>query len=227
MGHFEVLEPLGAGGMGEVFKARDQRLNRLVALKFLPETAQGAARDRFEREALAIAALNHPHICTLYEVGSEDGRPYLVLELVEGDSLAQRMAGTPQPVAMAAGLIETLARAIHAAHQQGVVHRDLTPANVLLTAEGIPKITDFGLAKLLIGGGDLRTHTGELLGTPSYMAPEQAASRHHAISASCSPAGHRSRPSRRLRRRARCSPTSHWRRRGCVPSYRATWRRSA
>src|SRR5262249_57173894 len=104
----------------------------------------------------------------------------------------QGLAGTPQPVAMATGLVETLARAIHAAHQQGVVHRDLTPANVLLTAEGMPKITDFGLAKLLIGGGDLRTATGELLGTPSYMAPEQAASRHHPNRV----AAHRVRPGR-------------------------------
>ena len=182
---YTVLGVLGRGGMGVVYRAWQQDLNRSVAIKMVHGGAQAspAILARFRVEAEAVARLKHPNLVQIHGIGQQAGSPYLVLELVEGDSLAQRLAGTPQPVAMAAGLVETLARAIHAAHQQGVVHRDLTPANVLLTAEGIPKITDFGLAKLLIGGGDLRTHTGELLGTPSYMAPEQAASRHHAISA--------------------------------------------
>ena len=116
-------------------------------------------------------------------MGQHAGSPFLVLELVEGRAWRSGWPARPQPAAWAAELVETLARAIHAAHQQGVVHRDLTPANILLTADGVPKITDFGLAKLLVGGGDLRTQTGELLGTPSYMAPEQAAGRHAAIGA--------------------------------------------
>ena len=176
---YEIREILGWGGMGVVYRAWQQGLSRSVAIKMVHAGAQAspAVLARFRVEAEAVARLKHPHIVQIHDVGQQAGSPYLVLELVEGDSLARRLAGTPQPVAWAAGLVETLARAIHAAHQQGVVHRDLTPANVLLTAEDIPKITDFGLAKLLIGGGDLRTQTGELLGTPCYMAPEQAAGR--------------------------------------------------
>src|SRR5262249_24246467 len=157
--------------------------NRSVAIKMVHAGAQAslATLDRFRVEAEAVARLKHPNIVQIYDVGQDAGSPYLVLELVEGRHLAQRLARPPQPVAWAAGLVETLARAIHAAHQQGVVHRDLAPANVLLTADDIPNITDFGLAKLIIGGGELRTQTGELLGTPSYMAPEQAASRPLAI----------------------------------------------
>jgi serine/threonine protein kinase/WD40 repeat protein/predicted Zn-dependent protease len=180
---FTVLGVLGRGGMGVVYRAWQHHLNRSVAIKMVHAGAQAspAMLARFRVEAEAVARLRHPHIVQIHDVGQQAGSPYLVLELVEGRNLAQRVSGTPQPVAWAAGLLETLARAIHAAHEQGVVHRDLTPANVLLTAEGIPKITDFGLAKLIKGGGELRTQTGELLGTPSYMAPEQAASRHHAI----------------------------------------------
>jgi serine/threonine protein kinase len=125
---------------------------------------------RFRVEAEAVARLQHPNIVQIFDVGQYQGSPFLVLELIEGCNLAQRTAGTPQVARWSAELVETLARAIHAAHQQGVVHRDLTPANILMAADGMPKITDVGLAKLLIGGGELRTHTGELLGTPSYMA---------------------------------------------------------
>jgi WD40 repeat protein len=138
---------------------------------------------RFKVEAEAVARLQHPNIVQVHDVGRHAGSPFLVLELVEGDNLAQRVAGTPQPAPWSAELVEALARAIHAAHQQGVVHRDLTPANVLLTADGTPKITDFGLAKLLVGGVGPRTVTGELLGTPSYMAPEQATGRQREIGA--------------------------------------------
>jgi tetratricopeptide (TPR) repeat protein len=180
---YEILGVLGRGGMGVVYRAWQKGLNRLVAVKMIHAGAQAspAILARFHVEAVAVARLQHPNIVQVHDVGEHAGSPFLVLELIEGRSLAQRVAGTPQPARWAAELVETLARAISAAHQQGVVHRDLTPANILLTAQGVPKITDFGLAKLIIGGGDLRTQTGELLGTPSYMAPEQAASLHHAI----------------------------------------------
>jgi WD40 repeat protein/Tfp pilus assembly protein PilF len=180
---YTVLGVLGRGGMGVVYRAWQQDLNRPVAIKMVYAGAQDspAILDRFRVEAEAVARLKHQNIVQIHDVGRHAGSPYLVLELVEGHNLAQRLAGTPQPVAWAAGLVETLARAIQAAHDQGVVHRDLTPANVLLTTDGIPKITDFGLAKLIKGGQELRTQTGDLLGTPSYMAPEQAASRNQAI----------------------------------------------
>jgi serine/threonine protein kinase len=138
---------------------------------------------RFRVEAEAVARLQHPNIVQIHEVSQYAGCPYLVLEIVEGPNLARSLAGTPQAIPSAVELVETLARAIHSAHRQGVVHRDLTPANILLTADGVPKITDFGLAKIVIGGRGLHTQTGELLGTPSYMAPEQAASRHRAVGA--------------------------------------------
>jgi predicted ribosomally synthesized peptide with SipW-like signal peptide len=171
--------------MGVVYRAWQKGLNRSVALKMVHAGAQASPQvlARFRVEAEAVARLQHPNIVQIHEVGQHARSPFLVLELVEGRSLAQGLDGTPRPVRPAAELVETLARAIHSAHRQGVVHRDLTPANILLTLDDRPKITDFGLAKLVIGGGDLRTVTGELLGTPSYMAPEQAASRHRAIGA--------------------------------------------
>jgi eukaryotic-like serine/threonine-protein kinase len=182
---YEVLGVLGRGGMGVVYRAWQEGLNRLVAVKMVHAGAQANPKvlSRFRVEAEAVARLQHPNIVQVHEVGEHAGSPFLVLELVEGCSLAKCLAGTPRPARQAAELLETLARTIHYAHRQGVVHRDLTPANVLLTADGQPKITDFGLAKLIIGGGDLRTQTGELLGTPSYMAPEQAASQHEVIGA--------------------------------------------
>jgi tetratricopeptide (TPR) repeat protein len=181
----EVLGVLGRGGMGVVYRVWQEGLNRSAAVKMVHAGAQADPKvlSRFRVEAEAVARLQHPNIVQVHEVGQHAGSPYLVLELVEGSDLSRRIAGTPQPARWAAELVETLARAIDAAHGQGVVHRDLTPANILLTADGRPKITDFGLAKLIIGGGDMRTQTGELLGTPSYMAPEQAASRHQAIGA--------------------------------------------
>jgi WD40 repeat protein/tetratricopeptide (TPR) repeat protein len=182
---YEVLGVLGRGGMGVVYRAWQKGLNRSVALKMVHAGAQASPQvlARFRVEAEAVARLQHPNIVQIHEVGQHTGSPFLVLELVEGRSLAQRLDGTPRPAREAAELVETLARAMHSAHCRGVVHRDLTPANVLLSADDQPKISDFGLAKLLFGGGDLRTQTGELLGTPSYMAPEQAASRHDAIGA--------------------------------------------
>jgi WD40 repeat protein len=180
---YEVLGVVGRGGMGIVYRAWQRGLNRLVAIKMVHAGAQAgpAVRARFRVEAEAAARLRHPHIVQVHDVGQHAGAPFLVLELVEGQTLAKQIAGTPQPDAWAAELVETLSRATHAAHEEGVVHRDLTPSNILISAEGMPKITDFGLAKLLVGAGDLRTATGELLGTPSYMAPEQADGRHATI----------------------------------------------
>src|SRR5262249_14198135 len=135
-------------------------------------------RARFRLEAEAVARLQHPNIVQVFEVGEDDGCPYLALEYVEGGSLTDRLGGSPLPVQMAAQLVETLAPAVHFAHRQGIVHRDLKPANILLTADGTPKIADFGLAKHLDGGSALSgvapTQTGSILGSPSYMAPEQA-----------------------------------------------------
>jgi WD40 repeat protein len=190
---YEVLEELGRGGMGVVYKARRLDLQRTVALKMILTGAGERDVARFRTEAAAVARLHHPNIVQVYDVGAAGSRPYLVLEFVAGGSLKRRLAGAPLPAIEAARLLETAARAVDAAHLQGVLHRDLKPANVLL-AEGtgnreqgtadetsllfpvpcslFPKIADFGLAKLC--GGEEVTRTGEVVGTPSYMAPEQA-----------------------------------------------------
>jgi serine/threonine-protein kinase len=172
---YEVEAVLGVGGMGVVFRARHLRLNRLVALKMTLAGAYAGPRERerFQREAEAVAALRHPNVVQIHDVGDSDGRPYFTMEYVEGGSLAQKLVGTPQPARQAAALMATLAAAVHAAHQGGIVHRDLKPANVLLTADGTPKVTDFGLARR-VGGEAGLTRTGTAVGTPSYMAPEQA-----------------------------------------------------
>jgi tetratricopeptide (TPR) repeat protein/predicted Ser/Thr protein kinase len=179
---YEVLDELGRGGMGVVYRARQTGLKRLVALKMIRAGEHAGAEEvaRFRAEAEALARLQHPNIVQVYEVGECDGRPFFSLELVEGGSLAQRLAGTPQLPREAAALLETLARAVDAAHRAGVIHRDLKPANVLLTPDGVPKITDFGLAKRLdveVG----QTQSGAIMGTPSYMAPEQAAGKSREI----------------------------------------------
>ncbi|TMQ30657.1 MAG: serine/threonine protein kinase, partial [Planctomycetota bacterium] len=179
---YEVEAVLGRGGMGVVFKAWHLRLNRPVALKMLLAGAYAAPQDlaRFQREAEAEAGLRHPHIVQVHDVGEHDGRPYFTMEFVEGGSLAQKLAGTPQPARQAAALVASLAEAVQVAHQGGIVHRDLKPANVLLAADGTPKITDFGLARRLEGGAGV-TQSGVPLGTPSYMAPEQARGQTRAI----------------------------------------------
>ncbi len=171
---FKVLGELGRGGMGAVYKAWQVRLKRVVAVKVIRADAyadQGAAA-RFQAEAEAAARLQHPNIVPVFEVGEHEGMGYLVLEYQAGGGLDRRLAGMLQDPKDSACLIETLARAIHYAHQNGIVHRDLKPANVLLTEDGVPKISDFGLAKLL-ERDDRLTQVGDILGTPSYMAPEQ------------------------------------------------------
>ncbi|HEV3023205.1 MAG TPA: protein kinase, partial [Pirellulales bacterium] len=172
---YEVEALVGRGGMGVVFRARHLRLNRRVALKMVLAGAYASPqeRERFQREAQAAAALRHPNVVQIHDVGDSDGRPYFTMELVEGGSLAEKLAGKPQPARQAAALLATLAGAVQQAHQGGIVHRDLKPDNVLLTADGTPKISDFGLARRLDGGADL-TRSGTAVGTPSYMAPEQA-----------------------------------------------------
>jgi len=171
---YAMLGKLGAGGMGVVYKARHLKLGRVVALKMI--LAGGHAREeelaRFRTEAEAIARLQHPNIVQVHEVGEHDGLPFFSLEFCPGGSLDRKLGGTPLPPREAARLVETLARAMHAAHGKNVIHRDLKPANVLLGEDGTPKITDFGLAKKLDNAG--QTASGAIMGTPSYMAPEQA-----------------------------------------------------
>ena len=171
----EILSELGRGGMGVVYKARQIRLNRLCALKIIlpPEQNDAVFHARFLAEAETIAKLRHPNVVQIYGLGDHDGRPYFEMEYIEGGSLAGRLTGTPWEPGPAARMVAVVARAIGDAHRLGIIHRDLKPANVLLTADGEPKVSDFGLAKSL--ASDLRlTHTGQLLGTPCYMAPEQA-----------------------------------------------------
>ncbi len=179
---YEVLDELGRGGMGVVYLARHLKLNRMVALKMILAGAHAGEDDlaRFKTEAEAIARLQHPHIVQVYEVGEHDGSPFCALELCGAGSLEKSLGGKPLPPAEAARLTVLLARAVHHAHQHNIVHRDLKPANVLLVGEPDaplvncqPKITDFGLAKLLDVGAT-QTRTGAVMGTPSYMAPEQA-----------------------------------------------------
>jgi tRNA A-37 threonylcarbamoyl transferase component Bud32 len=171
---YEVLGVLGRGGMGVVYKARQKGLGRLVALKMIlhADHAGRAERQRFQAEAEAIARLQHPHIVQVFEVGEHKGHPFFSLEFCPGGSLEAKLRVAPLLPRQAAALVETLSLAMSAAHLAGLVHRDLKPANVLLTRDGAPKITDFGLAKKLDEAG--QTQSGAILGTPSYMAPEQA-----------------------------------------------------
>ncbi len=163
--------------MGEVYKATDTRLDRTVAIKVLPEhvAADPDLKQRFEREARTVAALNHPHICTLYDIGNQDGIDFLVMEYLEGETLMDRVARGPMPVSEAIPLALTLVATLEVLHQQHVVHRDLKPANLFLTSHGL-KLLDFGLARAVqrdLGETNLAlTSPGALVGTPQYMAPE-------------------------------------------------------
>src|SRR5262245_34388997 len=179
---YEVLAVLGLGGMGVVYKARHEKLARPVAIKMLlaGDYARPAEVERFRREAIAVAKLQHPNIVQVYDVGEFEGRPFFAMELLEGGTLAAKLGGVPRPAQEAATLLRTLADAVHAAHGSGIIHRDLKPANVLLAADGTPKIADFGLARAIDNESGL-TLTGARLGTPSYMAPEQALGRKDAI----------------------------------------------
>src|SRR5262245_17624999 len=186
LGPYEVLAPLGAGGMGEVYRARDSRLEREVALKVLPaEVASDADRlKRFEREARSASALSHPNIVTIYDIGTTDGTSWIAMERVEGSTLRQILAPRALTVRKLLAIASQIADGLSKAHEAGIVHRDLKPENVMVTKDGIVKILDFGLAKLFEVDGAVpsgtqattqtRTHPGILMGTVGYMSPEQA-----------------------------------------------------
>src|SRR2546427_495860 len=193
LGPYEIQSPLGAGGMGEVYRARDTRLERTVAIKVLPNhlSSDPESKQRFEREARAVSSLNHPHICALYDVGHQDGIEYLVMEYLEGETLAARIEKGPLPSADLLRYASQIADALDKAHRQGMVHRDLKPGNVMLTKTGA-KLLDFGLARVMAPAatgsssgslGPMLSHSptvstpltaaGAIVGTFQYMAPEQ------------------------------------------------------
>src|SRR5213594_4388516 len=181
LGPYEVLAAVGAGGMGEVYRARDTRLDRSVAIKVLPShvSSNPAFRERFEREAKTISSLSHPHICALFDIGHQDGTDFLVMEFLEGESLATRLSKGPLPTEQVLRYGIEIAEALYAAHRHGIIHRDLKPGNIILTKSGA-KLLDFGLAKARTGIGlqdatqqKPLTEEGTLLGTFQYMAPEQ------------------------------------------------------
>ena len=185
--HYRVLEKLGSGGMGVVYKAQDLRLDRAVALKFLPDNLLNdpLALERFRREVQAASALNHPGICTIYDAGEEGGKPFIAMEFIDGETLSQFIHGKPLGVEQILMLGIQLADALSVAHGQGIIHRDIKPANIYVTRRGQAKVLDFGLAKLTQKSGTIGAEDGAaanssttsivgvISGTPSYMSPEQ------------------------------------------------------
>jgi serine/threonine protein kinase len=186
--HYRILERLGGGGMGVVYRAEDLKLKREVALKFLPEevTRDAVAVERFEREAQAAAAINHPNIFTVYEIGEFDGSPYIAMELMEGETLKHKITDRPLALNTLLDWAIQISDGLDAAHARGIVHRDLKPANLFITKRGQAKILDFGLAKLRSERKAaasafqestvtaVETDPGHTMGTPAYMSPEQA-----------------------------------------------------
>ena len=185
LGPYEILSAIGAGGMGEVYRARDTRLDRTVAIKILSDhiSDRAGVRERFGREARTVANLNHPHICTLYDIGNQNGTDFLVMEYLEGETLAERLKKGPPPLAQVLQYAIEISDALDKAHRKGITHRDLKPGNIMLTKSGT-KLLDFGLAKLkasptasplsqLPTANDTITAQGTILGTLQYMAPEQ------------------------------------------------------